>query len=195
MIECDICHRVFKNARAVEMHKARTHSGDPRWAGSPDKRVTAGPNVPMAPTTPSLVPQPCLICGRPITASRMRNHLRKVHGATAYGEHPPLARSGQRVANLPDVTEVEAVGRVIDRTGQISDTDWQMMASRTAQPHPISVGLAKEPFEPDVPDVPDDVGELALNLANMRVVGEVDGKLIVKVGDEYAELVIRWIGQ
>ena len=191
MIECDICHRVFKNARAVEMHKARTHSGDPRWAGNPDKRVTAGPNVPIAPTTPSLVPQPCLICGRPITASRMRNHLRKVHGATAYGEHPPLARSGQRVANLPDVTEVEAVGRVVDRTGQISDTDWQMMASRTAQPHPISVGLAKEPFEPDV-DEPVE-GELALNWEKLRVIGEDGDKLIVKFGDEYAELTIRWL--
>jgi len=183
------------------MHKARVHSGDPRWTGNPDKMVTAGPNVPMAPTASTTVPQPCLICGRPITASRMRNHLRKVHGATAHGDHPPLARSEQRVANLPDITEVEAVGRVVDRTGQISDTDWQMMTSRTAQPQPISVGLAKKPFEPDVPDVPDvtdvtdDVGELTFNLANMRVVGEVDGKLIVKVGDEYAELVIRWIGQ
>jgi len=175
MIECDVCHRVFKNERAVEMHKARVHSGDPRWANSPGRLGTGVPG--NAPLTVAQTATPCVICGKQITNARMRSHLRRVHQATGgigVSGRPLPARP--ILPTLPDITEVEATGRVVDRR-QAADE--------------ITIGFGEEPFEP----TPDETGELALNLDKLRVIGEVDGMLIVKFGDEYAELTIRWISK
>jgi hypothetical protein len=156
---CDYpgCDRTFSTVQGVMMHKMRVHTGQiPGDPGTIVPGVTAKPRIP---TMSMLDRQPCQLCGKLITESRLNSHLRRVHNATiksgrrgggggggvecdichnVYASHDSLNKHKRTMHRGVTATALPAVSK------QISDDDWREKTATVARASAEFVRLTAE---------------------------------------------------